>query len=581
MIAKREYKLVNVSSILNYSENPRHDIGTNEIDTIKKLINKVGSQYMYNLASDIFRNGLLGANLPTLVYSSEKKKYIVYEGNRRVACVKFLNDPSILTTIDKALKQRIEKLIKTEKAEYSSDIYCLITDEDEAFTIMERIHSGEDKGRGLKAWTSKEKDIFKSRLKNKITIELVIADLFEKYFKEDITKKISYTTIQRFFNNRQVKKALDINPDFSNITKGKIVLIKYLIDKAIEESEKENVPLTRLFNRAREIEDFFVPLIETYQLNSDTTDKDNQESTENIENTNNNGEKHTTNSISGQNQTKSNPIEDDAVQTHAKEEEVSIKINLLKETNNNIYFTDQTINLLENLEITNREVYTPELLDIDCLGLKVVNGIIQPNNLPGEYKVIYRYYLDSSKKVIFWQDSMIITLKSKKASFTVPKQQTVLSSTFTNKYLEKIQFEHGDKLSSLMIFLSNENKYGKYSNLLNIVSRMFLEYSFRMYASKVLNEDNQSIDNRSKSLQGFIDYCCNKIEQENPSKFVKHIQRGRKDATSKVDILQKSIHYFDVSISNEDIQIMFTNLNIYLEHVYDKIIEETFHTTGK
>lgn len=160
-------------------------------------------------------------------------------------------------------------------------------------------------------------------------------------------------------------------------------------------------------------------------------------------------------------------------------------------------------------------------------------------------------------------------------------QQTVLSSAFTNKYLEKIKFEHGDKLSSLMIFLSNENKYGKYSNLLNIVSRMFLEYSFRMYASKVLNEDNQSIDNRSKSLQGFIDYCCIKIEQENPSKFVKHIQLGRKDATSKVNILQKSIHYFDVSISNEDIQNMFTNLNIYLEHVYDKIIVETFQTTGE
>lgn len=394
MSAKREYKLVNVSSILNYSENPRHDIGTNETDTIKKLINKVGSQYMYNLASDIFRNGLLGANLPTLVYNSEKKKYIVYEGNRRVACIKFLNDPSILTTIDKALKQRIEKLIKTEKAEYSSEIYCLITDEDEAFTIMERIHSGEDKGRGLKAWTSKEKDIFKSRLKNKITIELVIADLFEKYFKEDITKKISYTTIQRFFNNREVKKALEINSDFSNINKGKIVLIKYLIDKAIEESEKKNVTLTRLFNRAREIEDFFVPLIENYQLNSDITDKDNQDSTENIpENTNDNGIK----GVSDQNHTtNNNPLEDDTEQTNAKEEEFSIEINLLKEATNNIYFTDQTINLFEKLEITNREVYIPELLDINCLGLKVVNGIIQPNNLPGEYKVIYRYYLDSS-----------------------------------------------------------------------------------------------------------------------------------------------------------------------------------------
>ncbi|TDQ38394.1 hypothetical protein [Aureibacillus halotolerans] len=572
MSDKRLYKLVNVSSILNYSENPRHDIGTNEIDTIKKLINKVGSQYMYNLASDILVNGLLGANLPTLVYSSEKKKYIVYEGNRRVACIKFLNDPSILTTIDKSLKQRIEKLRKTEKTVYSSDIYCLITDEDEAFTIMERNHSGEDKGRGPKAWTSKEKAIFKNRIKHKITIELVIAELFERHFNVDVTKKISYTTIQRFFNNREIKKVLDINSDFKNISKEKLVLINYLIDKAIEESAKRKVTLTRLFNRAREIEDFFVPLIEDYQLSRGP--KDNQEDKETTENTDENGG----NNVVVQHEISSNTSsEGDAIETNEHESEVLVKFNLLKSINK-FYFTDQTINLLENLEITNKEVYTAELLDIDCSGLKVENGIIQPNNLPGEYKVIYRYYLDSFKKVICWQDSMTITLKSKKLS--LPMQQTVLSSTFTVKYHEMLQFENGDKLRALMVFLSNESKHGKYSNILNIVSRMFLEYSFRMYASKVLNNDNQTIDKISQNLKGFIDHCCNKIEQENPNKFVKHIQRGRKDATNKIDILQKSIHYFDVSISNEDIQIMFTNLNIYLEHVYDGIIKETIHNAN-
>lgn len=572
MITKRQYNTIDVVNILNYAENPRHDIGTNQIDTIKKLINKVGSQYMYNLASDIYRNGLLGANLPVLVYSSEKKKYIVYEGNRRVACIKFLNDPDILTTIDKALKQRIEKLKKVEKSAYSSKIFCLITEEEEAFTIMERIHSGEDKGRGTKAWTPKEKAVFKSRLKDKITIELVIANLFEKYFKEDITKKISYTTIQRFFNNRGVKKAIDINSDFSNITKEKILLIKYLIDKAIEESEKNNVTLTRLFNRAKEIEDFFVPLIDHYNLRLNRNNEDKQRSTEST--------KEDGKSPTQDKSTSSNFVEGGAEKLKDKTEKDALKFKI-SNTSNSIYYTDQTIDLLDKLEITNREAYNSELLDIDCKGLRIINGIVQPNNISGEYEVIYKYYLDSSKKVVFWQESTKLTLRAKKKSFTQPSQQTVLSDAFTNKYLEKMQFEHGDKIRPLVVFLSNESKYGKYSHLLNIVSRMFLEYSFRMYASKVLKEDNQSIDSRSKSLQGFIDGCCNKIEQENPDKFVKHIQRGRRDATNKVDILQKSIHYFDVSISNEDIQIMFTNLNVYLEHVYDKIIEESHKTTEK
>lgn len=573
MVINKRYDTINVSNILNYSENPRHDIGTNQIDTIRKLINKVGSQYMYNLASDIYRNGLLGANLPVLVHDSEKKKYIVYEGNRRVACIKFLNEPDILTTIDKALKQRIEKLKNEEKSQYSSEIYCLITEKDEAFTIMERTHSGEDKGRGTKAWTSKEKAVFKSRLKDKITIELVIADHFEKYFKEDITKKISYTTIQRFFNNREVKKAININSEFSNISEEKTILIKYLINKAIEESEKKNVTLTRLFNRAREIEDFFVPLINQYNLKLNDLDKGEESERKSNENTDLENTDLDDNNSTQETDANNYPFENDTEQFKDKKEKDSIRFKI-KNKSNNVYCTEQTINLHENLEITNREAYNSELLDIESADLRIIKGIVQPHNVSGEYKITYKYYLDMNKKNVFWQDNTTLILRSKRKSFASSTQQTVLSDAFRNKYLEKTQFEHGDKLRPLIAFLSSENKNGKYSNLLNIVSRMFLEYSFRMYASKILKQDNRTIDEKSKSLKGFIDGCCNIIEQEDSDKFVRHIKSGRKDATNKVELLQKSIHYFDVSISNEDIQTMFANLNIYLEYVYNKLIEE-------
>lgn len=556
-----EYKTVNVSQIVNYKENPRHDVASNQTDTIKRLINKVGSQYMYNLASDIYRNGLLGANLPVLVYSADIKKYIAYEGNRRIACIKFLCDPNILTTIDKSLKQRIEKLKNTEEPVFSTDIFCLITNEKEAFKIMEKIHSGEDKGRGTKAWTSKEKAIFKSRIKDKKTIELVIADLFEKHFKEDVTTKISYTTIQRFFNNREVKKAIDINSDLTNIDEKKIILIRYLIDQAIAESLKKNVTLTRLFNKAREIEDFLIPLIERYKANSGIINDLNDAEDSNP----------ATPTPSSENPMDSVKTDSGVSENNKGKESVKFYLN---PNLDNTYSTDQTINLFERLVITNEQFFIPELLEINCSGLNMIQGIVQPNNLPGDYEVTYKYYLDASKIDVYWQEGIKLSLKTKKKSFTTSKQLSVLSTKFVNKYFEKLQFEHADKLKSLMIFLSNESKNGRYSNLINIVSRMFLEYSFRMYASKVLKENNDTIDNNSKSLQSFIDGYCNRIERENPEKFIKHIQRGRKDATSKIDILQKSIHYFDVSISNEDIQNIFINLNVYLEYIYDKLIDE-------
>ena len=48
---------IEVDKIENYFENPRHDIGINELDTLKKLFNVAGYQNMINLAQDIYTNG--------------------------------------------------------------------------------------------------------------------------------------------------------------------------------------------------------------------------------------------------------------------------------------------------------------------------------------------------------------------------------------------------------------------------------------------------------------------------------------------------------------------------------------------
>ena len=52
--------LIPIDQLINYYENPRHAIGSNEEDTLKKLFDSVGVQYMLNLAEDIQKNGLLG-----------------------------------------------------------------------------------------------------------------------------------------------------------------------------------------------------------------------------------------------------------------------------------------------------------------------------------------------------------------------------------------------------------------------------------------------------------------------------------------------------------------------------------------
>lgn len=86
-------KKLKLDKLVNYYENPRHAIGNDERDTLEKLFNAVGVQYMLNLASDLQKNGLLGNQQIVVVFSEKYQRYIVYEGNRRVAALKLLLNP--------------------------------------------------------------------------------------------------------------------------------------------------------------------------------------------------------------------------------------------------------------------------------------------------------------------------------------------------------------------------------------------------------------------------------------------------------------------------------------------------------
>lgn len=109
------FKVLKITEIVNYYENPRHEIATNEEDTLKKLFNAVGTQYMLNLAEDIQKNGLLGNQHIVVVYSDSLHKYIVYEGNRRVAVLKLLLFPEQFNFLDRTTIEKIKKIQKLGK----------------------------------------------------------------------------------------------------------------------------------------------------------------------------------------------------------------------------------------------------------------------------------------------------------------------------------------------------------------------------------------------------------------------------------------------------------------------------------
>lgn len=269
---------IKISELVNYFENPRHAIGSNEEDTLKKLFDAVGIQYMLNLAEDVQKNGLLGNQQIVVVYSETAQKYIVYEGNRRVAAIKLLMDPDLFGFLDRVTIEKAKKI--GQEGNIPDVVNCYVTDEQEAYFIMERLHSGEDKGRGIKQWTPREKEIFKVRQSHVKNLSYLIDYYVKNYFDGlDITTILPFTTIQRIFNNREVRRliGLDIS-DESTFTIAKMQLVIDASMWIVSEADSSGTAVTRLFNKARAIEDRLLPWIQEYIKNHiDEPEKGNPE----------------------------------------------------------------------------------------------------------------------------------------------------------------------------------------------------------------------------------------------------------------------------------------------------------------
>ncbi|HAP3760969.1 TPA: hypothetical protein IUT60_001065 [Enterococcus faecalis] len=257
---------IEVDKIENYFENPGHDIGINELDTLKKLFNVAGYQNMINLAQDIYTNGLVNASLITVVKQDKTDKYTVYEGNRRIACIKLILNPEKFSFLAKNQVDRINKMKKDAPSKIDlSQVECLVTDEEDAFFIMQRLHSGEDKGKGPKAWNPREQETFLIRTSPKVSISIanIISDKYEEFFGEDIQAKMAYTNIQRLFNNLEVREAIGIEKDkIESFTIERMKLIRDVIDEVNYMAKTEKFSISRKFNKRKVIEQILLPIIE-------------------------------------------------------------------------------------------------------------------------------------------------------------------------------------------------------------------------------------------------------------------------------------------------------------------------------
>lgn len=191
------YKKITISDLLVNRANDRHGELENETAAIAWLFSE-REQHMRNLAKDIVEQG--GIYEPPLI-SPEGTKFTVFDGNRRVTCLKLLENPKRAPTVE--LQEYFAKLKATWEGEFPEKIECQVeSDKDRIDDILYRRHTGAQGGVGQSNWDDRMKQTFVTRTGKGSGIN--VADEIEKLLtKADLLpgkKKIPRSTLNRLLS---------------------------------------------------------------------------------------------------------------------------------------------------------------------------------------------------------------------------------------------------------------------------------------------------------------------------------------------------------------------------------------------
>lgn len=200
--------------------NPRYEEQANQADALNTIATAQGDKLLA-LLRDIIEHGLNPSEMLIVAPMEEergrgKNSYVVLEGNRRVAAMKLLRNPSILR--DDKLKAKYAKLHDKHKNDpkVPKQIECVVLKPEVARLWIERKHEGELGGIGVVQWDSVQKDRFQNKNSGKDSKVLQLIDFMKGLSGNDEAfhaqiDKIGPTNFQRLFSTPEVRYKLGLD----------------------------------------------------------------------------------------------------------------------------------------------------------------------------------------------------------------------------------------------------------------------------------------------------------------------------------------------------------------------------------
>lgn len=204
---------LSIDNILVNPENPRHDVvmDLGESFIMQQLIRtKKDTQAMYKLICDIYNAGWFAQSIVTVTYDEEKKKYIAWDGNRRLTALKILQNPELLNVLKNFTYTQIRHIHNMHKQINDESFYevsCYVaTSFEECADYIRTIHTTDT---GALPWS----DVAKKRFENKLGIKNMFSQLKEYCSRpfENISDNFSVNKFEEIANSKVGKDYLQID----------------------------------------------------------------------------------------------------------------------------------------------------------------------------------------------------------------------------------------------------------------------------------------------------------------------------------------------------------------------------------
>jgi hypothetical protein len=204
-----------ISDLVLDHDNPRITHADGQQEALQKIVKDQKSK-LVKLAQSIAQRGLNPMDrLLVLRTHSKPERFIALEGNRRVAAFKLLTNPSVMSGLDMPdpMKRLVERAAEGFSKSTIEPISCFeLASRQEGDYWLELRHKGQNQGMGIVDWTTVASGRFRKRSPAIQALEMVTergglsADQRAK-----ITDKFPLSTLQRFVEDRQVRKAMGLD----------------------------------------------------------------------------------------------------------------------------------------------------------------------------------------------------------------------------------------------------------------------------------------------------------------------------------------------------------------------------------